>query len=53
MKVDREEAAKIFDAIDTICMTCDEDMSYSPCTCHNANCFIRKLYNSLEFPEDY
>lgn len=45
MKVDREEAGKILDAVDTICINCVEDTLNDNSVCEN--CPVRKLCNSL------
>lgn len=49
MKVDREEAGKILDAVDIICINCVEDTLNNQGKCDN--CPVRKLSESLEWNE--
>ena len=47
MKVDRNKAAKIFDAIDEVCINCVENIFDFPEICES--CPVRKLHDSLDF----
>lgn len=49
MKVDREEAGKILDAVDTVCINCVEDTLNNHNICEN--CPVRKMCNSIEYDE--
>lgn len=49
MKVNREEAGIIFDAVDIVCMNCVEDTLNDHNICDA--CPVRKLCNSLEFTD--
>lgn len=49
MKIDREEAGKILDAADTVCVNCIEDTFNNPNICES--CPVRKICTSLEYDE--
>lgn len=49
MKIDREEAEKILEAVDVVCMNCIEDtLNKNVCD----NCPVRKMCNELEWKEE-
>ncbi len=49
MKIDREEAGKILEAVDVVCMNCREDtLNNNVCD----NCPVRKMCNELEWEEE-
>ena len=51
MKLDRYDAGKILDAVDTVCLNCVEDTLDHPEVCES--CPVRKMCNSIEYDEDY
>ena len=49
MKIDREDAGKILDAVDTVCLNCVEDTLNNPNVCEG--CPVRKMCDSLEYDD--